>query len=125
MKNLGFEVMHVYGLTETYGHVTQCAWNNEWNAFDEDKQNVPNMPNFGNMGDNFMPLMNQMMNNTKIKEKLDNQDFREKMMRNQSNPLAMLGDPDMRDFITEMMNKIIKYRYNRMLFIYVQYGFIS
>ena len=22
-----FEVMHVHGLTETYGHVTQCAWN--------------------------------------------------------------------------------------------------
>ena len=29
--------MHVYGLTETYGHITQCAWNDEWN-FDEDKQ---------------------------------------------------------------------------------------
>ena len=39
MKELGFEVMHVYGLTETYGHVTQCAWNNDWNEFDEDKQN--------------------------------------------------------------------------------------
>ena len=31
MYNLGFEVMHVYGLTETYGHVLQCAWNEEWN----------------------------------------------------------------------------------------------
>ena len=31
MDNLGFEVMHVYGLTETYGHVLQCAWNDEWN----------------------------------------------------------------------------------------------
>ena len=31
MEKLGFEVMHVYGLTETYGHVTQCAWNEEWN----------------------------------------------------------------------------------------------
>ena len=39
MKDLGFEVMHVYGLTETYGHVTQCAWNDEWNDFDEEKQN--------------------------------------------------------------------------------------
>ena len=39
MKELGFEVMHVYGLTETYGHVTQCAWNNEWDKFDEEKQN--------------------------------------------------------------------------------------
>mgnify|MGYP001438419299 CR=1 FL=1 len=39
MKALGFEVMHVYGLTETYGHVTQCAWNDEWNKLDEEKQN--------------------------------------------------------------------------------------
>ena len=39
MKSLGFEVMHVYGLTETYGHVTQCAWNDEWNKLDEEKQN--------------------------------------------------------------------------------------
>jgi fatty-acyl-CoA synthase len=39
MNQLGFEVMHVYGLTETYGHVTQCAWNDAWNEFDEEKQN--------------------------------------------------------------------------------------
>ena len=31
MDNLGFEVMHVYGLTETYGHILQCAWNDSWN----------------------------------------------------------------------------------------------
>ena len=39
MQNLGFEVMHVYGLTETYGHILQCAWNDEWNSYDEDKKN--------------------------------------------------------------------------------------
>mgnify|MGYP003320650577 FL=1 len=39
MEALGFEVMHVYGLTETYGHITQCSWNEEWNGFDEDKKN--------------------------------------------------------------------------------------
>ncbi len=39
MRALGFEVMHVYGLTETYGHVTQCAWNDDWDSLDEDKQN--------------------------------------------------------------------------------------
>jgi len=32
MESLGFEVMHVYGLTETYGHVLQCAWNEDWDA---------------------------------------------------------------------------------------------
>ena len=39
MENLGFEVMHVYGLTETYGHMLQCAWNDEWNELDKDKKN--------------------------------------------------------------------------------------
>ena len=39
MEALGFEVMHVYGLTETYGHVSQCAWNDELNSLDDDKKN--------------------------------------------------------------------------------------
>ncbi len=39
MKSLGFEVMHVYGLTETYGHILQCAWNDEWDGLDQDNQN--------------------------------------------------------------------------------------
>jgi len=39
MEALGFEVMHVYGLTETYGHILQCAWNDEWDSYDEDKKN--------------------------------------------------------------------------------------
>ncbi len=30
-KTLGFDVMQVYGLTETYGHVTQCLWREDWN----------------------------------------------------------------------------------------------
>ena len=29
---LGFEVMQVYGLTETYGHVMQCLWQDQWDA---------------------------------------------------------------------------------------------
>ena len=38
MKELGFEVMHVYGLTETYGHILQCAWNSEWDKLNEDEK---------------------------------------------------------------------------------------
>ena len=29
---LGFNVTQVYGLTETYGHVTECIWNASWDA---------------------------------------------------------------------------------------------
>jgi len=38
MENLGFEVMHVYGLTETYGHILQCSWNEEWNSLNKDQK---------------------------------------------------------------------------------------
>lgn len=31
---LGFDIMHVYGLTETFGHVVQCAWQDSWDALD-------------------------------------------------------------------------------------------
>ena len=32
IEAMGFEVTHVYGLTETYGPVTICAWHQEWDA---------------------------------------------------------------------------------------------
>ena len=35
---LGFHVTQVYGLTETYGHVTECIWQEEWDDLpDEDR----------------------------------------------------------------------------------------
>jgi fatty-acyl-CoA synthase len=30
VERLGFEVLQVYGLTETTGHVVHCAWEEEW-----------------------------------------------------------------------------------------------
>jgi fatty-acyl-CoA synthase len=30
MQTMGFDVTHVYGLTEVYGPVTVCAWQQEW-----------------------------------------------------------------------------------------------
>ena len=29
-RAMGMEVMQVYGLTETYGHISQCLWQEEW-----------------------------------------------------------------------------------------------
>ncbi|WP_420334675.1 AMP-binding protein [Roseibium sp.] len=37
-KALGFEVMQVYGLTETYGHVVQCLWREEWADLSAEEQ---------------------------------------------------------------------------------------
>ena len=32
VERLGFNVTHVYGLTETYGHIMYCDWREAWNA---------------------------------------------------------------------------------------------
>lgn len=37
-KAMGLRVMQVYGLTETYGHVTQCVWREEWEDLDAGAQ---------------------------------------------------------------------------------------
>lgn len=38
IQDLGFNVTQVYGLTETYGHVTECLWNDDWNQLDHTQQ---------------------------------------------------------------------------------------
>jgi fatty-acyl-CoA synthase len=38
MQEMGFHVVHLYGLTETYGPATLCAWQDEWDALDVDAQ---------------------------------------------------------------------------------------
>jgi fatty-acyl-CoA synthase len=36
IEALGFNVTHVYGLTETYGHVTECLWKDrDWDDLDQ------------------------------------------------------------------------------------------
>jgi fatty-acyl-CoA synthase len=41
IEPLGFQVTQVYGLTETYGHVTECLWKDEtWAGLDEDARAV-------------------------------------------------------------------------------------
>jgi len=36
MEKMGFRVMHLYGLTETYGPAVFCAWQDEWNVLNDD-----------------------------------------------------------------------------------------
>ncbi len=38
MAENDFEITHVYGLTETYGPATLCAWHNEWNDLPIEEQ---------------------------------------------------------------------------------------
>ena len=38
IEPLGFDVTQVYGLTETYGHVTECMWHDKWNDQPEEER---------------------------------------------------------------------------------------
>src|SRR5215469_6940938 len=38
MERLGFEIIHVYGLTEVYGPAVVCAWHDEWDGLSDDQQ---------------------------------------------------------------------------------------
>ncbi|KRS10736.1 acyl-CoA synthetase [Roseovarius atlanticus] len=38
IEPLGFDVTQVYGLTETYGHVTECMWHSRWDDLPDDER---------------------------------------------------------------------------------------
>ena len=38
VKKMGFNINHTYGLTETYGHISICAWQDEWNELSAEEQ---------------------------------------------------------------------------------------
>lgn len=38
MEEMGINVTHVYGLTETYGPSVGCAWNDDWNEKNEEQK---------------------------------------------------------------------------------------
>ena len=40
MEAMGFRVTHLYGLTETYGPSTVCAWQSEWDSLDDEARSL-------------------------------------------------------------------------------------
>jgi len=38
IEPLGFVVKQVYGLTETYGHITECLWHDQWNTLPQSER---------------------------------------------------------------------------------------
>ncbi|RUS65067.1 acyl-CoA synthetase [Pseudorhodobacter sp. E13] len=38
IEPLGFSVKQVYGLTETYGHITECLWHDHWNTLPQSER---------------------------------------------------------------------------------------
>ncbi len=70
-----------------------------YNIIDENSKTEDSNLDFSNFG----PMMGEMMKNQKIQEKLNNNSFKEKMLKNRDNPMQMLNDPDMMEVMGEMM----------------------
>jgi len=68
--------------------------------------NLPNMSNLPNLTPQMGNMFDKMLNNPKIKEKMQDKDFQKKIMESQKNPFAMLGDPDMMELMREMMKEL-------------------
>ena len=50
MASLGFDITHLYGLTETYGPALICEWRPEWDAFaDSDQAKLKSRQGVGNV----------------------------------------------------------------------------
>ncbi|CAA7020182.1 unnamed protein product [Microthlaspi erraticum] len=64
VQQLGFQVMHAYGLTEATGPVLVCEWQDEWNRLPENQQ----MELKGRQGVGVLTLSEVDVKNTKTQE---------------------------------------------------------
>ena len=37
-ERMGFSIVHVYGLTETYGPYSVCQWQHQWDGLDQEQR---------------------------------------------------------------------------------------
>lgn len=92
IEALGFNVTQVYGLTETYGHVTECVWKSEeWDALDQsDKATIKARQGVA------MPMMEHItvVDETMGQVRMDSTDQGEIVMRGNSIMKGYLKNPD-------------------------------
>jgi fatty-acyl-CoA synthase len=90
IEPLGFDVTQVYGLTETYGHVTECLWREEWDAGDNDRAAIKSRQGVP------MPMMEDItvMDADMAQVPLDSSAQGEIMMRGNSVMKGYLKNPE-------------------------------
>jgi fatty-acyl-CoA synthase len=63
LRERNFRPIHVYGLTETYGPVTICAWQNGWNELDaEQRARLNARQGQGNLTSDLVRIVDDQMN---------------------------------------------------------------
>lgn len=92
MERMGFKVTHLYGLTETYGPATVCAWQDEWNSLNlDDKATM-----MSRQGVRYATLEGLMMADSDSMEPIpaDGETIGELMLRGNTVMKGYLKNPD-------------------------------
>lgn len=58
------------------------------------------------LGEGMNPFIGEMMKNADLKEKMQDPLFKEKMMKNKNNPMALLGDPEVMNLVGKLANNL-------------------
>lgn len=92
MEQMGFRVLHLYGLTETYGPATVCAWQPEWEDL-PDEQRAAQMARQGVV----YPTLEELMvadPETMLPVPADSETIGELMLRGNTVMKGYLKNPD-------------------------------
>ena len=90
--SMGFDVIHVYGLTEVYGPMAVCAWRTEWDALSADERASKR----ARQGINYMVEEEMSVRDpeTMVEVPLDGETMGEIMFRGNAVMKGYLKDPD-------------------------------
>jgi fatty-acyl-CoA synthase len=95
MENVGFQVTHLYGLTESYGPATVCAWQKAWDGLDLQARSGK----MARQGVNYLTLENVMVADSENLGELpwDGETMGELMLRGNTVMKGYLKNPEASD----------------------------
>jgi len=82
--------------------------NENENENDDENENTDDVQDLNDI----MSMMNNMLKNKDIKNKLGNEEFQKKIMNNKNNPFEMLKDPEMQNIMNKMIKNMSKTKNN-------------
>ena len=70
---------------------------------------IPGMPSLSGMtpgGEGMNPFISELMKNKELQDKMQDPSFKEKMMKNKNNPMALLGDPEVMNLVGKLASNL-------------------